>query len=117
MKHKYVPLTEITNATLKEFEFKAITEKIPDFKFAVTRHDNLKRIEIDEDLRKSIIIGICEALVGTFVLYGNFPDEETMGNDVYMMDIPGDFGYSGKFEVDYSEPDTVRIRNLYGGNK
>ena len=116
MKHKYVPLTEITNDTLKEFNFWHLNTLpvLPDFKFSVTMHENLKRIDTDEDLRKSILIGICEVLVGTFVMHGKFPDKETMGDDIYLTDIPNDFGCSGKFEADYSVPNTVRILNLLG---
>ena len=111
MKHKYIALTEISNDTLKEFQFKTIREELPDFKLKVTRHENLKRIESDEDLRKSILIGICEVIVGTHVMRGMQP------NDQQLLDIPSDFGRSGKFEADFSEPKTVRILNLFGGSQ
>ncbi len=110
MEHKYVPLTEISNDTLEEFKFKGNLD-LPDFKLAVTMHENLKRIGTDEDLRKSILIGICEVIVGNYILY------RTMPNDQPMLDIPSDFGYSGEFEADFSDPKTVRILNLFGAKK
>lgn len=111
MEHKYVPLTEISNNTLDEFEFRTMPPELPDFKLAVTRHENLKRISTDEDLQKSILIGICEVIVGNVMLHKKMPSNRPM------VDIPGDFGRSGAFEADFSDPNTVRILNLFGGMK
>ena len=108
MEHKYVFLTIISNDALKEdFDFGDIPE-LPEFKLAVTMHENLRRIGTNEDLKKSILIGICEMIVGTFIVHGKMPDDERM-----MLDIPGDFGKSGNFEADFSEPNSVRIINLF----
>lgn len=108
MEHKYVPLAEISNDTLEKFKFDL---KVPEFKLAVTMHENLKRIGTDKDLKKSILIAICEVIVGHHLLYRALPTDQSS------LDIPQDFGYSGQFEVDFSDPKTVRILNLFGGMK
>ena len=108
MKHKYVPLAEISNDTLKNFRFRDGIG-LPDFKLPVTRHENLKRIDTDKDLQKSILLAICEVIVGTHMLHGIMP------HDRQVLDIPNDFGCMGNFEVDFSNLKKVRILNLFGG--